>query len=155
MRTPTTCWRLRIEVFGGLPGVTAGDRHVHAGIHASLRNGEKRQACEEDGYGGASQDRTDDLIVANSQPRARRRDSEEARIAPRGSVHAGLPAVPCPSPGPERQRPTAPETGRDARVTTQVTTQICSSKIGHLATFKGTLRTDVKHPPCKIGVRAS
>jgi hypothetical protein len=33
------------------------------------------------------------------------------------------PAVPCPSPVPERQHPTAPETGRDARVTTQVTTQ--------------------------------
>src|ERR1039457_2240352 len=39
------------------------------------------------------------------------------------SVHASLPAVPRPSPVPERQRPTPSDCGRDARVTTQVTTQ--------------------------------
>jgi hypothetical protein len=48
----------------------------------------------------------------------------KTRVIPRGSVHAGLLAVHCPSRVPERQPPTAPERGRDARVTTQVTTQI-------------------------------
>jgi hypothetical protein len=37
---------------------------------------------------GASRARTDDLIVANSQPCPRCCDTEEVRVAPRGSVHA-------------------------------------------------------------------
>lgn len=41
----------------------------------------------------------------------------------RGSVHAGLLAVCCLSPIPERHPPTRPDSGRDGRVTTQVTTQ--------------------------------
>jgi hypothetical protein len=41
----------------------------------------------------------------------------------RGSVHAGPTHLRCPSPVPERQHPTAPDSGRDARVTTQTTTQ--------------------------------
>jgi len=40
--------------------------------------------------GGASRDRTDDLIVANSQTSARWRDTEEVWMAWKGSVHAGL-----------------------------------------------------------------
>ena len=48
----------------------------------------------------------------------------------RGSVHAGLPAVRCPSCVPERQRPTAPDAGRDARVTTQLMTQNSARRSG-------------------------
>jgi len=73
--------------------------------------------------GGASRDRTDDLIVANSEPCPGRRDTEEVQIARRGSVHAGLRAVPCPSVVPERHSPTPSDMGMDRGVTTQVTTQ--------------------------------
>ena len=73
--------------------------------------------------GGASRDRTDDLIVANSQPCPRRRDTEEVGIARKGSVHAAWVAVPCSAIVAERHGARAPETGRDRRVTTQVTTQ--------------------------------
>jgi hypothetical protein len=76
-----------------------------------------------EGFGGASRDRTDDLIVANSQPCARSSDCEEVRMTQMGSIHAGLFAILCPAPVPERQRPTPPDAGRDGRVTTQTTTQ--------------------------------
>jgi hypothetical protein len=73
--------------------------------------------------GGAGRDRTDDLIVANSQPCSRPNDTEEVRVAQSGSVHAGLLTVPCSAPVPERHDAKAPDTGMDRRVTTQVTTQ--------------------------------
>ncbi len=73
---------------------------------------------------GPGRDRTDDLFHAISHLRLWRSDTDKARVIVRGSVHAGLPAVPCPSPVPERYHPTPSDTGRDGRVTTQVTTQI-------------------------------
>ncbi len=48
-------------------------------------------------HGGASRDRTDDLIVANSLPCPRWRDIKEARMRLRGSVYEGLTYLPCPS----------------------------------------------------------
>src|ERR1039457_6715352 len=81
-------------------------------------------------FGGASRDRTVDLIVANSQLCPRRRDNPEARVTQKGSVHAALVAVRCPSPIPERPPPIRPHTGRDGRVMTQTTTQNASPSAG-------------------------
>jgi hypothetical protein len=47
--------------------------------------------------GGAGRDRTDDLIVANSQPCARCSDTEEVKMTWIGSVHAGLLTIPFPA----------------------------------------------------------
>src|SRR5208337_3789822 len=73
--------------------------------------------------GGASRDRTDDLIVANSQPCRGCSDTEEPRVIQRGSAHAALVAIRCLLPVMERHPPTQPDLGRDGRVTTQSATQ--------------------------------
>jgi hypothetical protein len=66
-----------------------------------IEHGEKSgQVIEK--FGGASRARTDDLIVANSQPCARGCDIEEVRMTGRDSVHAGPTHLPCPSSVPER-----------------------------------------------------
>jgi hypothetical protein len=51
-------------------------------------------------------------------------------VITRGSVHAGLPHLRWPSRVPERHPATPSDSGRDGRVTTQVTTQISLLSVG-------------------------
>ena len=76
-----------------------------------------------DFIGGPGRDRTDDLFHAISHLGLERSDTDKSRAMLRGSVHAGLLAGPCPALFTERHGTRSPETGRDGRVTTQLTTQ--------------------------------
>jgi hypothetical protein len=72
--------------------------------------------------GGASRDRTDDLIVANSQLSARRCDTQEVHLIWRGSVYAALTHFHCLIVVSEQLSATCSDTGRHSLVTTQTTT---------------------------------
>ena len=62
-------------------------------------------------------------LVPNSVYEKRLSDTDEVRMIASANVHTGLVAIPHPSPVPERHNARAPDTGRDRRVTTQLTTQ--------------------------------
>jgi hypothetical protein len=64
-------------------------------------------------------------LVPNSVAGRRPSDTDEVPMIIRANVHAGLLAVPCPSPAPERHDARAPDTGRDHRVTTQIPRAEC------------------------------
>jgi hypothetical protein len=66
-------------------------------------------------------------LVPNSVAGRRPSDTDEVPMIIRANVHAGLLAVPCPSPAPERHDARAPDTGRDHRVTTQIPRAECPS----------------------------